>query len=141
MIRSWLTTGRRPVVLQGLVLLLVACSESQTVSHSSTAEGSDEVSSRRYVVVNPLFACPNASDFHAKIDGLIRGDPSVPLPGRCRKLEEGTIVIEQPGLRPSVPYRGFDLEQATLVSGEVFWSDELNGDSLRKVPAGRAPAD
>ena len=128
---------RRAVQTLGLIVLS-ACHHPQTRSPTHALVRSDNNSSHYYVVASPIWACPDASQFHGRIDGLVKGDPSVSLPEECSKLEMGTVVIEPPGGPPLIQYRGFDLEQATLRGGKTFWSDELRGDSLRETSSEHA---
>jgi hypothetical protein len=128
----------RRVVQTLSLVVLSACHHPQTRSPTHALVHSDNSSSRYYVVASPIWACPDASQFHGKIDGLIKGDPSVSLPEECSKLEIGTVVIEPPGGPPLIQYRGFNLEQATLRGGKTFWSGELHGDSLREASSEQA---
>jgi hypothetical protein len=121
------------------ILFLSACGQRQSPLPSNALESSPATGSRRYVVVIPFWVCPNPSDFHVRIDGLIKGDLSVALPPQCRELEASAIVVEPPGSPPLVQYRGFDIQQATLPNGQTFWSDELTGDSLRETQASALP--
>jgi hypothetical protein len=121
--------------LQYLGLVLAACGDARTSPPLTENASGLGASSGRYVVVNPVWACPEASDFHDRIDGLIKGDLSVRLPIQCWELAHNTIVMDPPGGRPTLEYRGFDIQQAALASGLPFWSDELNGDSLRPAPS------
>lgn len=102
----------------------------------NTAQARDllDTGIHRYIVVIPVTVCPDPADLHERIDQLMLGDPDHGLPHQCHSLPAGSVLLmEMPGARPTVEYRQFPIEQATLHDGTIVWSDELSVANVQLV--------
>lgn len=81
----------------------------------------------RWIVNHTFSACPSASDWFPLADALDRGDLSVDLPSRCRKLRPGEIVhAPSQGNREAVTRDGHSYERIELAGGRIMWTDSLD---------------
>lgn len=103
-------------------------------TNATQAGGLQDSGIHRHFVTMPLTICPEASDFHERIDQLMLGNPDHAPPNQCRSLPAGAVLLtEKPGQRPTVEYRQFPIEQAMLPDGSVVWSDELGFTNVQLI--------
>lgn len=119
--------------------LLAACGQSEPADRSTVAGGYEREPRRsfskkrldtqvhRYSVIIGLAVCPDPTDLHGRIDRLLGERSDAPLPTRCERLRDGTIILaEEPGRCPFLKYGNWRIERATLVDGRPVWSDDLD---------------
>lgn len=122
-----------------LPLLLLGCGRTEPADTSLHQENRaapspsrEEKSVERFAVRRDVRFCPGASDFNETIDKLLAGNPLHPLPAGCGTLRSGsTLLLESGPDAQLVNYKGIDIRQAFLPSGDEIWSDELGKDSVR----------